>query len=83
MRHLAVSTFITLDGVMQAPGAPEEDPSGGFTHGGWSASYWDDVMGEAMGEGLGRPFELLLGRRRTRCSPPTGHTSPTIPPRTR
>jgi hypothetical protein len=46
MRKLAVNTFVSLDGVMQAPGGPEEDPTGGFTHGGWSVNYWDDVMGE-------------------------------------
>jgi dihydrofolate reductase len=63
MRKLVVSTFLTLDGVMQAPGGPEEDPSGGFTHGGWSVNYWDDVMGQVMGEAMGRPSDLLLGRK--------------------
>ena len=63
MRNLVVSAFCTLDGVMQAPGGPEEDPSGGFTQGGWSVNYWDDVMGEAMGATFGKPFDLLLGRR--------------------
>lgn len=63
MRNLVVSTFLTLDGVMQAPGAPEEDPTGGFSHGGWSVKYWDDVMGEVMTEAFAQPFELLLGRR--------------------
>ena len=63
MRTLAVSTFLTLDGAMQAPGGPEEDPSGGFAHGGWSVPYWDDAMGERMGELMGRPFDLLLGRK--------------------
>jgi dihydrofolate reductase len=63
MRKLVVNTFLTLDGVMQAPGGPEEDPTGGFTHGGWSANYWDDLMGQAMGEAMGRPFDLLLGRK--------------------
>lgn len=63
MRHIVVSTFVTLDGVMQAPGGPEEDPSGGFAHGGWSAGYWDDVIGQAMGESMGKPFDLLLGRK--------------------
>jgi dihydrofolate reductase len=63
MRKLVVSTFLTLDGVMQAPGGPEEDPSGGFTHGGWSVNYWDDLMGQAMGEAMSRPFDLLLGRK--------------------
>ena len=63
MPKLVVSTFLTLDGVMQAPGGPEEDPSGGFTHGGWSVNYWDGRMGEIMGGYLGRPFDLLLGRK--------------------
>lgn len=63
MRKLVVSTFLTLDGVMQAPGGPEEDPSGGFAHGGWSVNYWDDLMGQVMGEATSRPFDLLLGRK--------------------
>jgi dihydrofolate reductase len=63
MRRLTVNTFLTLDGVMQAPGGPEEDPAGGFTHGGWSVNYWDGVMGEVMGEAFTRPFDLLLGRK--------------------
>jgi dihydrofolate reductase len=63
MRKLIVSTFLTIDGVMQAPGAPEEDDSGGFTHGGWSVNYWDDLMGEVMTEAFSVPFDLLLGRR--------------------
>jgi dihydrofolate reductase len=63
MRKLVVNTFTTLDGVMQAPGGPEEDPTGGFEHGGWSAGYWDEPMGEWMGEFMGAPFDLLLGRK--------------------
>jgi dihydrofolate reductase len=63
MRKLTMNTFTTLDGVMQAPGGPEEDPAGGFEHGGWSAGYWDDAMGEWMGEFMGKPFDLVLGRR--------------------
>jgi dihydrofolate reductase len=63
MRKVIVSTFLTLDGVMQAPGGPEEDDSGGFTHGGWSVNYWDDLMGEVMTEAFSVPFDLLLGRR--------------------
>ena len=46
MRKLTAAAFLSLDGVMQAPGGPEEDPTGGFTLGGWSANYWDDVMGQ-------------------------------------
>ena len=63
MRKLIVSTFLTLDGVMQAPGGPEEDDSGGFAHGGWSVNYWDDRMGEVMGAAMSVPFDLVLGRR--------------------
>ena len=63
MRKLTVNTFLTLDGVMQAPGGPEEDPTGGFEHGGWSVNYWDQAMGEEMDEFLSRPFDLLLGRK--------------------
>jgi dihydrofolate reductase len=62
MRRLIVSTFLSLDGVMQAPGGPGEDESGGFAQGGWSVNYWDDMMGQVMGEALGVPFELVLGR---------------------
>jgi len=63
MRKLITSTFLTLDGVMQAPGGPGEDDSGGFTHGGWSVNYWDEVMGQVMGEAVNTPFDLLLGRK--------------------
>ncbi|MDA4125632.1 MAG: dihydrofolate reductase family protein [Thaumarchaeota archaeon] len=63
MRKLVVLTFVTLDGVMQAPGGPEEDSSGGFKHGGWSAPYWDDFMGNVMTEQMKWPFDLLLGRK--------------------
>ncbi len=63
MRRLIVSTFLSLDGVMQAPGGPGEDDDGGFAHGGWSVHYWDDMMGQVMGEWMRQPFDLLLGRR--------------------
>ena len=63
MRKLVVNTFLTLDGVMQAPGGPEEDPSGGFAYGGWSVNYWDEMMGELMGRVMGKPFDLVLGRK--------------------
>jgi dihydrofolate reductase len=63
MRKLIVSTFVTLDGVMQAPGGPEEDGEGGFAYGGWSVNYWDEQMGEVMGEAMSKPFDLLLGRK--------------------
>jgi dihydrofolate reductase len=62
MRELLVTTFLTLDGVMQGPGGPGEDDSGGFTHGGWSVNYWDDLMGQVMGEATSKPFAMVLGR---------------------
>ncbi|HJS74407.1 MAG TPA: dihydrofolate reductase family protein [Vicinamibacteria bacterium] len=60
---LVVGTFLTLDGVMQAPGGPEEDRSGGFEHGGWSVSYFDDVMSRVMTDWVEKADGLLLGRR--------------------
>ncbi len=63
MRKLIVLIFVSLDGVMQAPGGPEEDTSGGFSHGGWSVGYWDDTLNETMAEQMGHPFDLLLGRK--------------------
>ena len=63
MRKLIVSTFLTLDGVMQAPGGPGEDDSGGFALGGWSVNYWDEHMGQVMGEAMSTPFDLVLGRK--------------------
>jgi dihydrofolate reductase len=63
MRKLIVSTFLTLDGVIQAPGGPGEDDDNGFTHGGWSVNYWDERMGQVMAEAMSTPFDLLLGRR--------------------
>ena len=63
MRKLVVLTFVSLDGVMQAPGGPEEDTSGGFRFGGWTVPYFDDALGETMGAQMGMPFDLLLGRK--------------------
>lgn len=65
MRKIIVLSFITLDGVMQAPGGPEEDPSGGFTYGGWVAPYFaetDETVGELMAKQM-EPADLLLGRK--------------------
>jgi dihydrofolate reductase len=62
-RKLVVGTFITLDGVMQGPGGPDEDRSGGFEHGGWSVNYWDQMMGETMDAQMPKADTLLLGRK--------------------
>jgi dihydrofolate reductase len=63
MRKLNVVSFITLDGVMQAPGGPEEDPTGGFRHGGWVAGYFDSFFGKVMVKQMSKSFDLLLGRK--------------------
>jgi dihydrofolate reductase len=63
MRKIVVNTFLSLDGVMQAPGGAGEDPSGGFDLEGWSVNYWDEAMGQRMAEIMGSPFDLLLGRK--------------------
>lgn len=63
MRKLLVTSFMTVDGVVQAPGGPEEDESGAFPFGGWAFPYWDDVLDQTMGEIMGVPFDLVLGRR--------------------
>lgn len=63
MRKLIVSEFVTLDGVMQAPGGKDEDTDGGFKHGGWTIPYWHDAIGERFGNLLKDVDTLLLGRR--------------------
>ena len=63
MRELAILTFITLDGVMQGPSSPEENPSGQFTHGGWAADYWEDVMAQVRQEAMAKPYDILFGRK--------------------
>lgn len=63
MPSVTVVNHVSLDGVMQAPGRPDEDPRGGFAHGGWAQAGNDSVMGRVMAEGMGRPGGLLLGRR--------------------
>ena len=63
MRKVIVLTFVSLDGVMQAPGGPEEDESGAFPFGGWTVPYFDDAVGQEMDEQLSKPFDLLLGRK--------------------
>jgi dihydrofolate reductase len=63
MREIVVLSFVSLDGVMQAPGGPDEDSSGGFQYGGWTVPFADEVSGQMMGEQMSQPFDLLLGRR--------------------
>jgi dihydrofolate reductase len=63
MRKIVAAAFVSLDGVMQAPGGPAEDPTGGFACGGWTVNYWDEPMGQFMGGMFATPFDLLLGRK--------------------
>jgi dihydrofolate reductase len=63
MRKITVCTFVTMDGVIQSPGSPKEDTKNGFKWGGWAATYWDDVMNQAMAKTTAQPYDLLLGRR--------------------
>ena len=63
MRKIIVLSFVTLDGIIQAPGGPEEDPSGGFKYGGWIAPYSDEILNAIIWEQMNKPFELLLGRK--------------------
>jgi len=63
MRKVIVGAFVSLDGVMQAPGGPQEDPRGGFKYGGWVAPWFDEALGSAVDDMMGQPFDLLLGRR--------------------
>lgn len=62
-RELAILTFQTLNGVMQSPKLPEEDPSGGFQQGGWADPHWDGVMEQVQREAMATPYDLLLGRK--------------------
>jgi dihydrofolate reductase len=63
MRKIIVLSFISLDGVMQGPGGPTEDTSGDFTYGGWTVPYFDEFLGNVMGEQMSQSFDLLLGRK--------------------
>lgn len=63
MRELAVLSFVTLDGVMQAPGSPEEDPSHGFDQGGWAAPFWDGVMPHVERTAMAEPYDIVFGRK--------------------
>ncbi len=63
MRKIIVPTFMTMDGVLQAPGGPEEDRTNGFKWGGWQFPYWNEEMNDVLGKTFSNPFDLLLGRR--------------------
>jgi dihydrofolate reductase len=63
MRSVAVTMSLTLDGVVQGPGRPDEDTRGGFSHGGWGRGYNDEVMGREMAKGMAQPGDMLFGRR--------------------
>lgn len=63
MRKIVVLEHLSLDGIIQGPGGPEEDTSGGFVHGGWIAPYSDEVLGTALRQQMNQPFDLLLGRK--------------------
>lgn len=63
MRKIVVLSFISLDGVMQAPGGREEDTTSDFKYGGWTVPFWDDFSGDMMNKQMGMPFDLLLGRK--------------------
>lgn len=63
MRELAVLSFVTLDGVMQSPTGPDEDPSQDFAAGGWGAPFWDGVMPHVYEQAMRKPYDLLFGRR--------------------
>jgi dihydrofolate reductase len=63
MRKIRAATFVSMDGVMQAPGGPQEDPRGGFQFGGWIVTFWDEKLGGLMDRAMGEDYDLLLGRR--------------------
>ena len=80
MRKLRVIEFLSLDGVMQAPGAPDEDTEGGFRHGGWQRPYFDEVLGATAAEGMAETDSYLFGRKtyeqRRATGPPYRTTIP-------
>jgi dihydrofolate reductase len=63
MRKVIVGAFLSLDGIMQSPGGPKEDPTGGFKHGGWVVPHFDETVANSVGEMFAKPFDLLLGRK--------------------
>jgi len=74
MRKVIVNEWMSLDGVVHAPGAPDEDTSGGFKHGGWHMRYFDELSQQKVVEGFAETGGMLLGPAPTRSSPPTGRT---------
>jgi hypothetical protein len=74
MRKIITTTFVTLDGIMQAPGGPEEDASGGFKYGGWQAHVMDDSLSEDLSELMKPPFAMLLGQLPTTSSRASGRS---------
>ena len=74
MRRIVVTSNVTLDGVTQAPGRPDEDVRGGFEHGGWALPYDDEIKAEAMGRGMARPARCCSGDGRTKISSACGRT---------
>ncbi len=80
MRKLAILIFQTLDGVMQSPTSPEEDPSGGFTNGGWAVNCWEEVMEQVMREAMADPYDLLLGRKTYELFAPSWTNAPSDNP---
>src|SRR4051794_40511694 len=83
MRKIVIGTFVSLDGIMQAPGGPQEDRAGGFELGGWVAPYFDEVVGAAMAKTFSIPYELLLGRKTYDIFAahwPQAEKTPSLPP---
>lgn len=76
MWQLIVSEFMTVDGVMQAPGGTDEDSEGGFEHGGWQMAYFDEIFSRAVMDGFAETDALLLGGRRSTSLPPSGRINP-------
>jgi hypothetical protein len=79
VRKIIVGAMVSMDGVMQAPGAPREDPTKGFNFGGWVMPYFDQEFGEELDRVFKEKFDLLLGRKTTRFSPRTGRTTTKMP----
>jgi hypothetical protein len=77
MRSITATLFITLDGVVQGLGRPDEDTRGGFTHGGWGPRYNDEIMSRELGKGMSEPGAMLFGRRTWEDFSTVGDARPT------